>query len=194
MMRTLLITALIVFIAARAAGAQAPTTVQLPTFHFFTVQTTVSVPDRGTMLLGGSGSLGTGNLANGPIFLPTQSSRGSAGGATMMSVRATIHDFEAMDAALLAGKVDMSPPPSIAAPGTSVVEARQQRQVEVAATDREAAEYYSRAVAAERDGKPGAAKVWYQMASRRATGTLKAEIEARLAALLKAPPRQAARP
>ena len=49
----------------------APTTVQLPTFSFFTVQTTVSVPDSGGAFLGGIGRGADGGSSRG--FGPTSS-------------------------------------------------------------------------------------------------------------------------
>ncbi len=74
-------------------------TVQLPTFHYFGVQTTVVVPDRGSMSLGGVGSyVGTRTQFDkvGP------SSSGFNRNWSGLSMRATIHDLEAMDRAILA--------------------------------------------------------------------------------------------
>src|SRR5262245_35901674 len=47
-----------------------PTTVQLPTFSFFTVQTVVSVPDGGGMSLGGINRAADGSVTRG--FGPLQ--------------------------------------------------------------------------------------------------------------------------
>jgi hypothetical protein len=44
---------------------QAPTTVQLPTFRFFTVQTSVSVPDGGGAYLGGMKTARDSSLTRG---------------------------------------------------------------------------------------------------------------------------------
>ena len=86
-------------------------TVQLPTFHVFSVSTTVVVPDRGTAYLGGvSRSHRTSNSLSTPLFgrLPGVgrgfmnggiSSSLSASGA---SVSATIIDHDSIDRALLA--------------------------------------------------------------------------------------------
>jgi len=49
--------------------------------------------------------------------------------------------------------------------------------------DAEADSYFAKGLAAEEAGKPSIAKIHYQMASRRATGDLKSQIELRLAAL-----------
>ncbi len=55
-----LLTALFVFhFAASSAAAQA---VQLPTFHFFTTNTTVEVPDGGEAFLGGVGRASSGRI------------------------------------------------------------------------------------------------------------------------------------
>jgi hypothetical protein len=97
-------------IAAKAwAQGQAPTTVQLPTFSFFTVNTTVSVPDSGGAYLGGinrarDGSVvrGLGPLANRGI--------GSDRVASGMSVHATIIDHAEIDARLRAEAAAVSGP------------------------------------------------------------------------------------
>ena len=103
------ITALFAAIALFAAGSveaqqQVPvgqlpaTTVQLPSFSFFSVRTTVSVPDGGGAYLGGinrgrdsSSRRGLGNRAIG--------SDRNAGG---VMVRAQIHDMDELDKAVLA--------------------------------------------------------------------------------------------
>lgn len=79
-------------------------TVQLPTFHQFGVSTTVVVPDRGGLYLGGVGSSSTERSGFRRSFLPGIGSRGvgrtsSAGG---ISVHATIIDHNEIDRALLA--------------------------------------------------------------------------------------------
>ena len=47
----------------------------------------------------------------------------------------------------------------------------------------EAESYFSQGRQAETDGKPGVAKIYYQMAARRASGDLKQQVQARLDAL-----------
>ena len=56
-------------VALCAASAAAQQTVQLPTFNFTTVQTTVSVPDGGTGLLGGIGRASEGSVERGVPLL-----------------------------------------------------------------------------------------------------------------------------
>ena len=94
------------------AGAQSllAQAVQLPTFQFSGVSTTVSVPDHGTAFLGGnttsySGSNSRGVPLLGPTTGPLFNNRGIANGGTTtnFSVTAQIHDMDAMDRALLGG-------------------------------------------------------------------------------------------
>lgn len=78
----------------------AATTVQLPTFSFFTISTTVSVPDSGGAYLGGVGGGRSGSRSNGPGLGNRAGGSGiDAGG---VYVTAQIHDLGAMDRALLA--------------------------------------------------------------------------------------------
>ena len=102
----------LVLIAASSASAQQATTVQLPTFNFFTISTTVNVPDRGSVSLG-SVSLGGVNSAAdaarqngvpGLIGVPGLGNRaiGSSRGGSNMSVGVTIIDLKEMDRQLLA--------------------------------------------------------------------------------------------
>ena len=80
--------------------APAATTVQLPTFSFFTISTTVSVPDSGDAYLGGVGGGRSGSRSSGPGLGNRAGGSGiDAGG---VSVAAQIHDLGAMDRALLA--------------------------------------------------------------------------------------------
>jgi hypothetical protein len=78
----------------------AATTVQLPTFSFFSISTTVMVPDSGTGFIGGVGRAGSSSRSNG------LGSRSSASGidAGGISIGVQIHDLKEMDRALLADK------------------------------------------------------------------------------------------
>jgi hypothetical protein len=77
------------------------TTVQLPSFSVFTVQTTVSVPDSGGAYLGGlnSGASNSSRFGIGPFRNRGLSSTRAASG---MSLSATIIDHDEIDRALLA--------------------------------------------------------------------------------------------
>ncbi len=86
-------------------------TVQLPTFSNFSVNTTVSVPDRGSASLGGIGSSRVGSTSRGipglgrvPGFGNPFRARaiGRQAGSSQARVHATIIDHREWDAAVLA--------------------------------------------------------------------------------------------
>lgn len=201
---------------AGAALAQGPaTTVQLPTFSFFSTATTVSVPDGGSAYLGGVNRASDGRNEFGVPLLPFRPFRNSAIGsersASNMRVTATIHDFEAMDEFLLNQPTEFrrlqglqspaamlgrtlqprlpnrSPawaPSSLAGAEASTVatvaeiQARREQQRQSRLT--EAEQFYQRAQDAEEAGKASVAKIYYQMAARRATGGLKQQALAKV--------------
>jgi len=241
--------------AGTAVAQQRPaTTVQLPTFSYFSVGTTVSVPDRGSVYMGGIGRASTGRNEFRTPMLPFRPFKNTAIGqersASQMHVTAYIHDFEAMEEALLgqpsyyqgvaarqplpqiagashpflsrdpayvagwqpstsakraaemlaqSGATGVSPvhgqdargtqqpcklfpvPLSSAAePQMSVAEAQARRISERATRGQEAVDFFERARQAEAEGKTNVAKIYYQMAARRATGELKEQVLARL--------------
>jgi hypothetical protein len=91
---------LIVVIAGQQAARAQQIAVQQPVIENFAVGTTVSVPDRGSMFLGGVGSAASGRSTYGP--LRTNSSFGWSRSASSVSVHVQIHDLAAMDEAVLA--------------------------------------------------------------------------------------------
>jgi len=209
------------------------TTVQLPTFSFFSVATTVSVPDRGSALLGGvtraseaRSDFGVPCLGGLPFlgrgFHSTAIGRQVSAGTMRISVQ--VHDFEGMERSLLGNSTaGVALPPgqalvpiggplaaimgsnagisgtnaqprndgrgasdvvsSAARPAASVGEARAIRQAEMAAVAEEAQRLFQRGLKAQSEGNSRLAKVYYEMAARRASGPLQQEISARLAAL-----------
>jgi hypothetical protein len=189
--------------------SQAPTTVQLPTFSFFTVRTTVSVPDGGGAYLGGIGRGASGSTLRGIGPLKNRA-LGGARAASGVSVGATIIDHEEIDRAILAkAAANRSPAADPAAakaavltsavgkraPATSAagansghlpdsVAAIRERNATAASIEAsELASYFARARQAEADGKIAVAKVFYQMVARRDRGDLKYEAEKKLAGL-----------
>src|SRR6476660_9985833 len=84
---------------AQVGQPQVPTTVQLPTFSVFTVQTTVSVPDSGGAYLGGIGRGADSSVSRSPL---RNRALGSSRVASGVSVSATIIDHEEIDRAILA--------------------------------------------------------------------------------------------
>jgi hypothetical protein len=190
---------------AAPAAAQQAATIQLPSYSSFGVSTTVSVPDRGSMSLGGVGRSSTGSTAFGPGFGPRSRAFGRQTSASSVTVHTTIHDFDAMDKQLLgqakqsyassksarvaevAGSSSAGSGSAGSAPPGSVAEARRQRAADVAAEQKRALDYMAQAERAAARGQVQVAKVLYQMAERRASGELKADVRQKLAALKPAP-------
>ena len=191
-----------VLLAGRAS-AQAPSVVQLPSFSFFTVDTTVSVPDRGMASLGGIGRSSSGSTAFGPALGPANRGFGSSLSTSNVTMRATIHDFDALDRATLAraSRRGGSRPARTAwddrttrrygaqagssenVPVGSVADARRRHAAESAAQEAETQSNLEHARRAAADGKAGVAKIFYKMALRHASGKLKSQIDRELAAL-----------
>jgi hypothetical protein len=177
-------------------GQLPATTVQLPTVSQFTVQTTVSVPDGGTMNLGSISRGAEGSLTRG--FGPLRNrALGGSRTASGVSISARIIDHAEIDRAILAAAaakrtaahpatataktlslaIGHSPAP------TSVAAIRAAAAAESDRESRELTDLFTKAQAAEKANQPGVAKVYYQMVARRATGDLKDQATRRLAAL-----------
>lgn len=194
-----------------ASAQQSPTTVQLPTFSFFTVNTTVSVPDSGGTYLGGLLRGRDSSSMRGLAPFPGLASRGiaserSAGG---MSIRAWIHDFRKLDDAILAeaaaarketdpvamkGKalaesLETSPAGNSAAGATllSVAEIRRQNEEQDQARREEALAYFTKGEEYRAAGKPGLARMNYQRAAARDSGKVKEAALKRIAQLQNPP-------
>lgn len=75
-------------------------TIQLPTFRTFSVQTTVSAPDRGSTLLGSNASTSSSSITRGGI--PANRGIGSSTTLPMARVHVQIIDLQALDDAILA--------------------------------------------------------------------------------------------
>ena len=103
-MVTLLIGLSLTISAGRTACAQA-IAVQQPVVQQFGVQSAVSVPDRGAALLGSVGSAAEFRRQAGPLPMSTAIGRQIAHAG--VSVHVTIHDFAAMDAAVLSAAAQM---------------------------------------------------------------------------------------
>ena len=192
-----------------AQAARPGTAVQLPTFSFFSTSTTVSVPDGGSALLGGVNRSQQGSNEYGVPMLPFRPfGNTSIGGSTSdasQRVTATIHDFEAMDEALLGQPAStfaqshrpgnaLQPQSPAALAGNWLPKAVQQgpSPAELAADAEarraehrqirqdEAEKFFERARQAEADGKPNVARVYYKMTASRAAGELKERALARI--------------
>lgn len=173
---------------AHASHAQ---TLQLPTFSSFSVETSVLVPDRGSALMGGTRRSSSGSSQSGP--LRGSQSRGSSAAAGGIDVSAFVHDFEAMDQAVLAKAAQKrgeqtreNPNFPAARSGERLSSVADIRRRQVQGTGQEADDsggYLNRARAAVADGKPNVARVYFQMAERRAQGSAKADIQAEMSGL-----------
>lgn len=75
--------------------------VQQPAFQQFAAPTTVLVPDRGEAFLGGTRGGFQARDVRGPI--PLGSARAGGAGAASVSTRVFVHDFRALDEAILRG-------------------------------------------------------------------------------------------
>ena len=175
--------------------AQTPTTVQLPTFSFFTVNTSVSVPDSGGTYLGGLLRGRDSSTMRGLAPVPLLANRGigSERSADGMSVRAWIHDFRKLDEALLAEAaakrregdpaamkgealaetIDKSAGENPSAGALSVAEIRRQNDQQDRDQRNEALGYFTKAEEYRSAGKLGLAKLNYQRAAARDAGKVK---------------------
>lgn len=194
---------------ASVASAQVPTTVQLPTFSQFSVGTTVVVPDRGSMVLGGVNRSAAGQVTRGVpglSHLPganrlfSNRAFGSSTSSSTARVSVWIHDLAAMDEALLAeaaarrtaAQADPAAPrdpllpvarsarptasrPSspipAGEPAASVADIRAAQASAAASAAEEAQQLIASGDQARAAGKPGAARLFYQMAARRSPST-----------------------
>jgi hypothetical protein len=161
-------------------------TVQLPQFQFTTATTTVLVPDRGEVLLGGINRATEGRSQFGvPILgkVPVLGRPfnnvgiGSSRSSGTLSVRAYIHDFEAMDEALLAQAAarrggasvaasSLQPPASSLQPVLGIAEIERQRAAAEDAERFDIGNLVAKARQAEADGKPGVARIFYGMVAK----------------------------
>jgi hypothetical protein len=182
---------LMLLLGAADAAAQ---TLQLPSLHYFATDSSVVVPDLGQVALGGINSRSSGqNQFGGP---PGSRSRGAASQASGASVTAYVHDFDAWDQALLAEAASRRRPRTLAATGAgptsasppplaSVADLEQHRAAAQATAGAEAEKFFAQAEQAKMARKPGLARVYYQMAARRAGGELRARALAEIAAASK---------
>ncbi|HID75893.1 MAG TPA: hypothetical protein EYP56_07835 [Planctomycetaceae bacterium] len=208
---TCLAPGLVGVLAAAALAQRTPVAVQLPTVSSFGVHTSVVVPDRGSTYLGGVNRAASGRNEFGVPLLKIPGFRNRAIGmersASSMWVSVYVHDFEAMEEQLLSqspggsatqlslrgpGWVSRKATPRagqqpVASPVPSVAELRKRYLREQQTKQAEAMDFFRRGQRAERAGKLNVARIYYQMAQRRASGELKSTIAARLKLVSQAP-------
>ena len=180
---------MIAVVAAAAPGAalaqRQPTTAQLPTYSYFGVATSVVVPDRGSTYLGGVNRASSGrNEFGAPLSPFGNRSIGSERSAASMRVSVYVHDFQAMEEAILrqaaastlqprwpvagwsGGETQPAVPAQAASVPGSVADIRRERARQQLSREEEAADFFARGRAAGREAQPG--KIYYQMAARAA--------------------------
>ena len=179
-----------------AAAQQNAVTVQLPTFSFFTVSTTVMVPDGGGAR-GASFSHGNyGTVRVGPGIGRPPRVVGIDFGAAGIGVSAHIHDFAEMERALAAGEKarwEATPPrdPGVARLDAnvrrgsdsslrSVASIRRQQDAAANALKQEALALLAKARDAQGQGKSGVAKIYFQMAADKGVSEIRGEALAEL--------------
>lgn len=144
-----------------AATLQAQITVQQPVVRTTGVGTTVSVPDRGRVFLGGVSSAESFRQSYGPF--PSGASRGYGLSGGSMSASVYVIDLQAMDEAILNSVPDSPLQPRM--------EVRNRASQGVGPSDPlpavdKAANFERLAKQAESNGKLGVAKLHWQMAAK----------------------------
>jgi hypothetical protein len=168
--------------------------VQLPSFHSFSVDTTVVVPDAGRAAVAGNKQGRTSAARSG--VLPANRALAVDRQANGASALAAIHDPAQADAALRrrgqaqprvlpeSSAVTAAPWSARAAAQDravgSVTAIESQRAVRAANVERETLALLGKARAAATGGKPGVATIYYHRAAAQATGRLRHTIAAEL--------------
>ncbi len=171
-------TALMIVIAGQQTASAQQIAVQQPVIGNFAVGTTVSVPDRGSVVLGGVGAAASGQSTYSP--LPFNSSFGWSRSASSMSVHVQIHDLAAMDEAVFAAAGSRKP----SRIDPMIVERITHRDRSPAPAA-ETVDHVSLAVQAERlaeqaeaRGKPSVAKLHWQRAAKHGSALAKSRLGA----------------
>ena len=89
------------------AGTARGQTLQLPTFEYFSTDSSVLVPDRGTAVLGGVGRSSSGSDQFGSPLFPSNRAFGRQSSAAQVTISAQIHDQAEMDEQVLAAAQDV---------------------------------------------------------------------------------------
>ena len=154
----------VIFLVGQSAFAQLG--VQQPVVGVTSVQTTVSVPDRGTTFIGGVSSAQSGRSQYGPLRSGT--STGLSRQSTSISTRVHIIDLNEMDQAILNSRPMTE---ESARPGTDKLGMRRIREtgtgtVEVVSPAEKIAKFEELARRAEKAGKMVVAKCHWQIAAK----------------------------
>ncbi len=183
-----------------ARAQQYGTTVQLPTFSFFSVSTTVLAPDSGGAYLGGMRRAGSVRPSWGHPMVRNHglSNFRDASGA---SVAVRVHDLRWMDEILLGNFTIVEPPADEqglaarsdlaqqlageaqqrgAAVNYGAMHINDIRQAKEAAKNAEIQGYLTKAEEKRKEGKTALVKYYLQLAARKSSGDLRQAVEAML--------------
>jgi hypothetical protein len=167
-------------------------TIQLPSVHTFSVETTVIVPDSGRSRAASDKRAAVGANRFGGV--PFQRAAGVERQAVGAAVVAKIHDPEEADRATLDGAKTLRAKATSATTPTrvdltlrandpglkSLAEIKRERVRQAAELARETLALVEKARDAQAEGRSSAAALYYRTASRQATGALKQQIDAQL--------------
>ena len=162
---TLLMAVLVIQLSFGQRFVFAQQTVQQPVVSVTSVNTTVSVPDRGSAFLGGVSSAQSGRSQYGP--LRSGSSTGLSRQSTSISTNVYIHDLQAMDEAILnsaPSNPHSEPRSTRGVPHKSL--AIEPELVNVVSTSEKAIQFEKLAQRAEAAGKRSVAKLHWQVAAK----------------------------
>ena len=175
-----------VAIYASAAHAQV---VQLPTFHFFTVHTTVSAPDSGRGLAAAlqrsrrrrpmqlQNIRGLNNPLGQHHWLANRGHNELNKVAAADARQIASKDADLQKADFLSSHVARQIP---AEKLFGVAEIRRRNALSDQRKDADAEKYFAQGQEAQAKGSQGVARIYYRMAAKRATGKFKAQILARI--------------
>ncbi len=142
-------------------------TLQQPIVGTTSVSTSVAVPDRGRVFLGGVSSAQSGRSRSG--FMPFGSSVGMSRSSRSLSVGVTITDLREMDEAILNSVPDRTASVSrysSAISAASAISPRKPSRVEEESPTERAVKFERLALKAEAENHPGVAKLHWQMAAK----------------------------
>ena len=153
----------ILLLVGRTSFAQQ--VIQQPVVATTAVSTTVSVPDRGSALVGGVSSVQSGRAQYGPLRSGTNT--GISRQATSITTHVYIHDLQAMEEALLnSGPSESTTAKSSIGPKLVRSKEREQPVEPVASPAEKAAKFEKLARKADEAGKLGVAKLHWQVAAK----------------------------
>jgi hypothetical protein len=155
---------LLVLVLSGGQSVFAQQAIQQPVVGTTSVNTTVSVPDRGTTFLGGMNSAQSGRSQYGPFR--SGPSTGLTRQSTSMSVNVYIHDLQAMDEAILNSAPSSSERrPTVPCYAAKKIDREPVVEKEPSAVEK-AIKFEQLARKADDAGKAGVAKLHWQMAAK----------------------------